>query len=156
VNKDSLPYLLEAGGTNLKFFNVEPHSDTTIVKLKTLDSLGTTTEFEQKIAFQAQRGKERQRDPLSFTTFPEANKPVTNTFTYKIILSKPVKVIHEQKIALISDSLTHEPLSAFKWSWNKNHNILSIDAKSFAKDTVKWDIPKEAIHCQKHCSDILF
>lgn len=144
VNKDSLPYLLEAG-TNLKFFNVEPHPDTTVVKLTTLDSLGITTEFEQKIAFQAQRGKERQRDPLTVTALPEANKALTNTFTYQLILSKPVRYIDEQKIALISDSLTHEPLNAFKWSWNKNHNILTIDAKSFAKDSVKWDIPKGSI-----------
>lgn len=145
VNKDSLPYLLEPNGTNLKFFNVEPHSDTTLVKLKTLDSLGISGEFEQKIAFQAQRGKNRQLDPMSFTTIPEANKPLTNTFTYKIILNKPIRTIDDQKIALISDSLTHEPLSAFKYSWNKNHNILTIDAKSFAKDTVKWDIPKGSI-----------
>ncbi len=145
VNKDSLPYLLEPNGTNLKFFNVEPHPDTTIVKLKTLDSLGKTTEFEQKIAFQAQRGKTRQLDPVSLTTLPEANKPVTNTFIYKLILNKPVRSLDDQKIAIISDSLTHEPLSAFKYSWNKNHNILTIDAKSFAKDTVKFDIPKGSI-----------
>lgn len=145
MNKDTLPYLLETNGTNLKFFNVEPHPDTTLVKLKTLDSLGISSEFEQKIAFQAQRGKQRQLDPLSLTTFPEANKPVTNTFTYKLILNKPIQKIDDQKIAIISDSLTHEPLSAFKYSWNKNHNILSIDAKSFAKDTVKFDIPKGSI-----------
>nr|WP_295935045.1 Ig-like domain-containing domain [uncultured Dyadobacter sp.] len=144
MNKDTLPYLLEAGGT-LKFFNVEPHPDSTLVKLAARDSLGKITEFEQKIAFQAQRGKERQRDPMSFTTLPEANKPVTNTFTYKIMLSKPVRFIDEQKIALITDSLTHEPLNAFKWSWNKNHNVITIEAKSFAKDTVKWDIPKGSI-----------
>lgn len=145
VNKDSLPYLLEPNGTNLKFFNVEPHSDTTLVKLKTLDSLGITSEFEQKIAFQAQRGKTRQLDPISLSTLPESNKPVTNTFTYKMILNKPIRAIDDQKIAIISDSLTHEPLNAFKYSWNKNRNILTIDAKSFAKDTVKFDIPKGSI-----------
>jgi hypothetical protein len=30
-------------------------------------------------------------------------------------------------------------------SWNKNHNIVTIEAKSFAKDTVKFDIPKGSI-----------
>ncbi|ACT95008.1 Ig-like domain-containing domain [Dyadobacter fermentans] len=145
VNKDSLPYLLEPGGTNLKFFNVEPHADTTLVKLKTLDSLGITTEFEQKIAFQAQRGKTRQLDPLTLTTIPEANKPLTNEFTYKLILNKPVKTLDDQKIAIISDSLTNEPLNAFKYTWNTNRNILTIAAKSFAKDSVKFDIPKGSI-----------
>ncbi|WP_342089338.1 Ig-like domain-containing domain [Dyadobacter sp. OTU695] len=145
VNKDSLPYLLEPNGTNLKFFNVEPHPDTTLVKLKTLDSLGITSEFEQKIAFQAQRGKTRTLDPISLTTLPEANKPVSNTFTYQLILNKPIRTIDDQKIAIISDTLTHEPLNTFKYSWNKNHNIVTIEAKSFAKDTVKFDIPKGSI-----------
>lgn len=144
MNKDTLPYLLEPGGT-LKFFNVEPHPDTTLVKLAAMDSLGKVTEFEQKIAFQAQRGKDRTRDPLTLTTLPEANKPVNNPFTYKIILSKPIQFVDDKKIALITDSLTHEPLSAFKWNWNKNHNIITVEAKSFAKDTVKWDIPKGSI-----------
>jgi hypothetical protein len=144
MNKDTLPYLLEPGGT-LKFFNVQPHPDTTLVKLAAMDSLGKVTDFEQKIAFQAPRGKDRQRDPLTITTLPEANKPVTNPFTYKIILSKPIQFVDEQKIALITDSLTHEPLNAFKWSWNKNHNIITVEAKSFAKDTIKWDIPKGSI-----------
>ncbi|MCE6993097.1 Ig-like domain-containing domain [Dyadobacter sp. CY323] len=141
MNKDTLPYLLEAGNT-LKFFNVEPHPDSTLVKLSATDSLGTTTEFEQKIAFQAQRGKERQRDQLTLSTLPESNKPLNNTFVYKFILNKPIQSIDDKKITLITDSLTHEPLSAFQWSWNPNHNILIVNAKSFAKDSIKWDIPK--------------
>ncbi|TLU97234.1 Ig-like domain-containing domain [Dyadobacter luticola] len=144
MNKDTLPYLLEAG-TNLKFFNVEPHPDSTLVKLTATDSLGKATDFEQKIAFQPQRGKERQRDPMTFTTQPEPNKPLDHEFTYKLILSKPISKIDDQKITLITDSLTHEPLSAFKSSWNANHNILTIQAKSFAKDSIKWDIPKGSI-----------
>jgi hypothetical protein len=144
MNKDTLPYLLENGGA-LKFFNVQPHPDSTLVKLSVTDSLGTITDFEQKIAFQAPRGKERQKDPLTLTTTPESNKPLTNTFTYKLILNKPIQFIDDQKITLITDSLTHEPLNAFKYEWNTNHNILTISAKSFAKDTVKWDLPKGSI-----------
>jgi hypothetical protein len=144
MNKDTLPYLLEPSG-NLKFFNVEPHPDSTLVKLSATDSLGTITDFEQKIAFQQQRGKERQRDPLTLSTQPEPNKALTNEFVYKITLSKPIQFLDDQKIALITDSLTHEPLSAFKWSWNQNHNILTINGKSFAKDTIKWDIPKGSV-----------
>ncbi|WP_031527782.1 Ig-like domain-containing domain [Dyadobacter crusticola] len=144
MNKDTLPYLLESG-TSLKFFNVEPHPDSTLVKLMATDSLGTTTEFEQKIAFQQQRGKERQRDPFSLTTLPESNKPLENTFSYQLILNKPVRILDDSKITLITDSLSHEPLSSFKWSWNANHNIAMINAKSFAKDSIKWDIPKGSI-----------
>jgi hypothetical protein len=144
VNKDSLPYLLEAGG-NLKFFNVGTHPDSTLVKLTATDSLGTATEFEQKIAFQTQRGKERQKDPFTLTTLPESNKPLENIFTYKFILNKPVQSVDESKISLITDSLTHEPLSAFKYTWNANRNEIIVNAKSFAKDSIKWDLPKGSI-----------
>ncbi|MCE7063620.1 Ig-like domain-containing domain [Dyadobacter sp. CY343] len=144
MNKDTLPYLLEAGGS-LKFFNVEPHPDSTLVKLTAIDSLGTSADFEQKIAFQQQRGKDRQRDAFSLTTLPEPNKPLENTFTYKLIFNKPVRSLDDKNITLITDSLSHEPLSSFQWSWNANHNIATITAKSFAKDSIKWDIPKGTI-----------
>ncbi|NIJ56166.1 Ig-like domain-containing domain [Dyadobacter arcticus] len=144
MNKDTLPYLLEPGGS-LKFFNVQPHPDSVFVKLIATDSLGTTTDFEQKIAFQAPRGKDRQKDPFTLTTLPEPNKPLNNTFTYSLILNKPVQFLDDKNISLITDSLTHEPLSAFKWTWNANHNIITVNAKSFAKDTIKWDIPKGSV-----------
>ncbi|QRR02841.1 Ig-like domain-containing domain [Dyadobacter sandarakinus] len=144
VNKDSLPYLLE-NPTTLKFFNVEPHPDSTIVKLTVTDSLGASAEFDQKIAFQAQRGKERQRDPFSISTEPESNKPLTTDFRYKFVFNKPVKKLGADNIVLITDSLTHEPLSTFPQTWNATHNELVITAKSFAKDSVKWDLPKGSI-----------
>jgi len=144
MNKDTLPYLLE-NGSSLKFFNVQPHPDSTLVKLTATDSLGKTTEFEQKIAFQAQRGKERVKDTFSTSTIPEQSKPLTNDFTYQFTLNKPVHFIDDKNINLITDSLTHEPLSAFKYSWNKYHNVLTIAGKSFAKDSIKWDIPKGSI-----------
>ncbi|KAA0990631.1 Ig-like domain-containing domain [Dyadobacter aurulentus] len=144
MNKDTLPYLLEPGGS-LKFFNVQPHPDSTLVKLTATDSLGTTTEFEQKIAFQEPRGKERQRDAFTISTQPEANKPLENTFIYKLIFNKPVKSLDDKNITLITDSLSHEPLSSFKLTWNSNHSIATITAKSFAKDSIKWDIPKGTI-----------
>ncbi|TLU97417.1 Ig-like domain-containing domain [Dyadobacter sediminis] len=144
MNKDTLPYLLE-NGTALKFFNVEPHPDSILVKLAATDSLGTVTDFEQKVAFQAQRGKERQKDPLVLTTIPEQNKPLTNEFAYQFVLDKPIKFLDDQKITLITDSLTHEPLHSFPYSWNVTHNILTVNAKSFAKDSIKWDLPKGSI-----------
>ena len=73
---------------------------------------------------------------------PEGNKPLTNTFTYTLELSKPVQFLDDSKISLITDSLTHEPLSAFKYTWNPTRTELKIEAKSFAKDTIKWDFPK--------------
>jgi hypothetical protein len=144
MNKDTLPYLLE-NGSSLKFFNVLPHPDTTLVKLAATDSLGKTTEFEQKIAFQAQRGKERTKDPFSAATLPEQSKPLTNEFTYQFTLNKPVHFIDDKNINLITDSLNHEPLSAFKYSWNKYRNVLTIAGKSFARDSIKWDLPKGSI-----------
>ena len=55
TTKDTIPYIQEA--TQLKFFNVQPHSDTIQVRLVVTDSLGTDSTFQQKIAFMAPRGK---------------------------------------------------------------------------------------------------
>jgi hypothetical protein len=142
TNKDSLPYILETA-SQIKFFNVEPHADTTFIKLTVTDSLGTETELaNNKVTFQTQRGKERQRDPLSMGVFPEAGKPLTGTFTYKLTFNKPIKLMDDKKIQLITDSLSHETLSAFPYTWNANRNILTIEAKSFAKDSIKWEFAK--------------
>jgi hypothetical protein len=144
-NKDSLPYILE-NGLQIKFFNVQPHADTTLVKLTVLDSLGAFTELpDTKIAFQTQRGKDRQRDPLTMASFPESNKPLTANFTYRLTLNKPIQTLNDKSITLISDSLSHETLSAFPYTWNASRNILTITAKSFAKDSIKWDFPKGSI-----------
>ena len=145
TNKDSLPYILESP-TQIKFFNVEPHPDTTFLKLKVLDSLGTSTELaDTKVTFQTQRGKDRQRDLLSMSPSPEANKPLGTNFTYKLTLNKPIKFLDDKRINLITDSLSHEPLNSFPWTWNANHNILTITAKSFAKDSIKWEFPKGSV-----------
>ncbi len=144
-NKDSLPYLLESA-TQIKFFNVQPHPDTTLIKLTVLDSLATITELPDiKVTFQAQRGKERQRDPFTITAYPEANRPLTTNFTYRLTFNKPVYTISDKNIRLITDSLSHESLNTFPFTWNPTHNILTIDAKSFAKDSIKWEFPKGSI-----------
>ena len=144
INKDSLPYMPE-NGMQIKFFNVQPHPDTTFIKLTVTDSLGKSTSFDQKIAFLPQRGKERQRDQLTMTSRPEQNKPLPSNFTYKMTFNKPIQTLNEKSISLVSDSLTHETLNNLKWQWNEYHNELTISARSFAKDTIKWEIPKGSI-----------
>lgn len=145
ANNDSLPYILE-NPSQIKFFNVLPHADTTLVKLTVTDSLGIITELpDTKVTFQTQRGKERQRDAFSMTSLPESNKPLTTNFTYKLTLNKPVRYLDDKSIRLISDSLSHETLNTFPWNWNPTHNILTVEAKSFAKDSIKWEFPKGSI-----------
>jgi hypothetical protein len=144
ISPDSLPYMFE-NGTGVKFFNVQPHSDTTVVKLTAVDSLGTSTEFEQKIAFLPPRGKERQKDPFTVTTKPEANKPLAQAFTYHLYFNKPIEKIDDSKIELITDSLTHETLTNIKYKWNSTKTELIATAQSFAKDTIKWEIPKGSV-----------
>ena len=144
VNKDTLPYLPE-NGTQIKFFNVQPHPDSTFIKLLVTDSLGKSTTFDQKIAFLPQRGKDRQRDPLTVSSRPEQNKPLASNFTYRLLFSKPIQTLSDKNISLITDSLTHETLNNLKWQWNEYHNELIINAQSFAKDSIKWDLPKGSI-----------
>jgi len=79
------------------------------------------------------------------TSIPAQNKPLSKVFDYELQLSKPVSFIDDKSIQLISDSLTKEPLSNFRWSWNKYHNQIKISAKSSAKDSIKWDIPKGSL-----------
>lgn len=141
MNKDTIPYVVE-NNIQLKFFNIQPHPDTTYIRMSVTDSLGITAQDTIKITFQQQRGKERQRDPFTLTTLPQQNKPLARVFEYELQLSKPVSFIDDKKIQLITDSLTKEPLSNFKWSWNKFHNQIKISGKSAAKDSIKWEFPK--------------
>jgi len=144
VNKDTLPYVTE-NGLQVKFFNVQPHPDSTFVKLTVTDSLGKSTDFEQKIAFLPPRGKERTRDPFTVSTTPQQNAPLSSVFSYKFIFNKTVQTINAKNIQLVSDSLTHETLDALKWRWNAFHTELTVDAKSFAKDSIKWELPKGSV-----------
>ncbi|MDQ6482397.1 Ig-like domain-containing domain [Dyadobacter sp. LHD-138] len=141
MNKDTIPYVLE-NNIQLKFFNVQPHPDTTYIRMSVTDSLGITAQDTIKITFQQQRGKERQRDAFTMTSLPQQNKPLSKIFEYELQLSKPVSFIDDKKIQLITDSLTKEPLSNFKWTWNKFHNQIKISGKSAAKDSIKWEFPK--------------
>jgi hypothetical protein len=144
ISQDSLPYIFE-NGTQIKFFNVPPHADTTVVKLLTTDSLGIATDFEQKIAFLPPRGKERQKDPFTVSSRPEQNKPLAQAFTYRLLFNKPVQQIDESRIELITDSLSHETLANIKYQWNNTKTELIVKAQSFAKDTIKWELPKGSI-----------
>ena len=144
ANKDTIPYMIE-NGTQIKFFNVQPHADTTFIKLTVTDSLGTSTDFDQKIAFLAPRGKDRQKDPLTVSSRPEQNKPLASNFTYRLIFNKPIQTLNAQNVQLITDSLTHETLDALKYKWNNYHTELTINGQSFAKDSIKWEIPKGSI-----------
>ena len=144
MNKDTLPYVVE-NNQQLKFFNIQPHPDTTYIRMTVTDSLGTSAEDTIKVSFLQQRGKDRQKDPFTMTSIPAQNKPLSKVFDYELLLSKPVSFIDDKSIQLISDSLTKEPLSNFRWSWNKYHNQIKISAKSSAKDSIKWDIPKGSL-----------
>ena len=144
ANKDSLPYMTE-NGAQIKFFNVQPHADTTFVKLTVTDSLGKSTDFDQKIAFLPPRGKERQKDPLTVSSKPEQNKPLASNFSYRLTFNKPIQTLNAQSIQLITDSLTHETLDALKYKWNDFHNELTISGQSFAKDSIRWNIPKGSV-----------
>ena len=144
MNKDTLPYVVE-NNQQLKFFNIQPHPDTTYIRMTVTDSLETSAEDTIKVSFLQQRGKDRQKDPFTMTSIPAQNKPLSKVFDYELQLSKPVSSIDDKSIQLISDSLTKEPLSNFRWSWNKYHNQIKISAKSPAKDSIKWDIPKGSL-----------
>ena len=39
MNKDTIPYVVE-NNLQLKFFNVQPHPDTTLIRMTATDSLG--------------------------------------------------------------------------------------------------------------------
>jgi len=144
MNKDTLPYIVE-NNLQLKFFNVQPHPDTTFIRMTVTDSLGITAEDTVKVSFLQQRGKDRQKDPFSMNVQPVQNKPLGRAFSYELQWSKPVSYFDDKAIQLISDSLTREPLSNLEWSWNKYHNHVTITGKSTAKDSIKWDFPKGSI-----------
>jgi hypothetical protein len=142
--QDSLPYMIE-GGNSIKFFNVQPHSDTTVVNLVVTDSLGTATDIEQKIAFLPPRGKDRQKDPFTVATKPEQGKALAKSFAYRMMFNKPVQLLDDAKIELLADSISRRPLKELNYKWNKTQNELIINAQSTAIDTIKWELPKGSI-----------
>lgn len=144
AQNDTLPYMIENGNT-IKFFNVQPHPDTTFIKLTAIDSLGYRETFDQKIAFQVPRGKDRSKEPFGMTTLPESGKALPNKFTYQLKFNKPIQTLLAEQIALVSDSITKKPLKDAKYTWNQTHTILSIEDLATSKDTIKWEIPKGAI-----------
>jgi hypothetical protein len=144
MNKDTIPYIME-NNLQMKFFNIQPHPDTTLIRLLVTDSLGVTAEDTLKITFLQQRGKERQKDPFNMVPTPGQNKPLAKSFSYELQWSKPVSFLDDKNIQLISDSLTREPLSNMKWSWNKYHNQVKITGKSTASDSIKWEFPKGSV-----------
>jgi hypothetical protein len=144
AGQDSLPYMLE-NGNSIKFFNVQPHSDTTVVNLTVTDSLNVSTDLEQKIAFLPPRGKERQKDPLTLAQKPEQGKALAKSFTYHMIFNKPVQLLDGDKIELLADSVSRQPLKGLSYKWNKTRNELTINAQSTARDTIKWELPKGSV-----------
>jgi len=141
MNKDTIPYVVE-NNQQLKFFNIQPHPDTTYIRMTATDSLGISAVDTIKVTFQQQRGKDRQKDPFTMNSIPAQNKALTKNFNYELNLSKPVSFIDDKKIQIISDSVTKEPLSNFKWSWNKYHNQIKFTAKTTPKDSIKLEFPK--------------
>jgi hypothetical protein len=143
-NADSLPYLVTSP-TDLKFFNPGNAPDTTLAYIIGVDSLGQTVEQEQKITFLAQRGKERQVEPLTLRTSPDRNQPLARDFNYSFVFSKPVATLKAGEIQLQNDSLSKKPLTDFKWNWNFYHNELSVTGQATARDTIKWIVPAGAV-----------
>ncbi len=141
--QDSLPYILESN--QIKFFNVGNHSDTIRTLLIARDSLGIDSTFQQKITFQTQRGKERQKEPFNITTNPEKNKPLANNFTYTLTFNKPIMSLDSNSIQLLSDSNSVTPLKSYALVWNKYHNEVKITGVIAPKDSVVWSLPYGSI-----------
>ena len=143
TTKDTIPYIQEA--TQLKFFNVQPHSDTIQVRLVVTDSLGTDSTFQQKIAFMAPRGKDRQKEPFSVASKPEQNKPIARDFRYILTFNKPVASFDSVAIQLRTDSLERKSIKDVGYIWNKYHNEITVNSSTTAKDSIKFDFPKGSI-----------
>ncbi|MPR34182.1 Ig-like domain-containing domain [Salmonirosea aquatica] len=141
---DSLAYFPE-NATQLKFFNTTGTTDTTLVSITGVDSLGQKFEQEQKIAFLVQRGKEKQLEPLTLRTVPERGQPLARDFTYTFIFNKPIAQLLPEQIQLQNDSLTKQPLATMQWQWNTYHNEISVSGVATARDSIKWIVPAGAV-----------
>ncbi|WP_373514682.1 Ig-like domain-containing protein [Persicitalea sp.] len=141
---EPLAYVLE-NPTQLKFFKGNSTADTTLALVVAKDSLGQIVEQEQKISFQAQRGKEKQLDPTNLTTTPGNGQPLARDFKLVFNFNKPIARLDTQRIQLQNDSLSKQPLAGMKTRWNRYRNELTIEGKATARDTIKWIIPRGAI-----------
>ena len=144
LRDDSLAYILESA-TQLKFFKGKSTADTTLAFIIAKDSLGQVVEQQQKIAFLAPRGKDKQLDPFTLTTAPANNQPLARDFKLTFTFNKPVARLDTQRIQLQNDSLSKQPLAGMRARWNRYHNELTIEGRASARDTIKWIIPRGAI-----------
>lgn len=142
--KDSLAYYQE-NPSQLKFFKGNSASDTTLAIITAIDSIGQKVEQEQKISFLAQRGKEKQLEPLTLRTTPDRGQPLARNFRYTWNFNKPIARLDTALITLQNDSLTTQPLTEFKRQWNRYRTQLSIEGRVVARDSIKWIVGKGAI-----------
>lgn len=134
-----IPYILESHN-QIKFFNVPVQEDTVRASIRMVDSLGIELEWEQKINFLPQRGKERQRTPFTAKNDLPSDQPVTSDYKTKIIFNKPVFYFDSTLVKVTADSL---PLpSDIRYTWNSQRNELDIAFQHKAKDSVVLTAPK--------------
>ncbi len=139
-----LYYQLESP-TQLKIYNIPVQSDTVKATVSVRDSLGYTNEFEQKIMFLPQRGKERQTTPFTVKSDLPANTPVEPKVKLTLTFNKPVLKADSSMITVTADSAQQIKAEQIHTTWSDRKTRLDIEAVTKAKDSIIVRIEKGAM-----------
>lgn len=111
--------------STIRFYNtMAPDSITT--EITAIDTIGQTIIDTVTIKFPS---TQRTSDPISFKVDPSTNQQVEESFLGKITFNKPTYIASMDSAFVYYDSLTIEPINLSDLSWNKFHDILTIEKK---------------------------
>ena len=96
---------------------------------------------------------QRQSDPISYTLVPPSNELVEENYEGKITFNKPTFIVSLDSAFVYYDSLLVDSINRSEITWNKYHNILTLNKKldrsiltklKMRNDSIKTSSPKIA------------
>lgn len=111
--------------STIRFYNTI-NSDSVATQITAIDTIGQTIVDTVTIKFPT---TQRTSDPISFTVSPASNQQIEESFTGTITFNKPTYIVSMDSAIVYYDSLTVDSIKATELSWNKFHDVLTIDKK---------------------------
>ncbi len=99
-------------------------TDSLLTEITAIDTIGQKLVDTVAIKFPA---TQRASDPISSSITPKSNQAIEEKFTAEITFNKPTSIISLDSAFIYYDSLYIDPIRLEELSWNKYHNILTIN-----------------------------
>lgn len=109
----------------IRFYNTIL-ADSIATEITAVDTIGQTLIDTVNIKFPT---TQRSPDPISFNVEPASNQKVEEAFIGTITFNKPTYINSLDSAFVYYDSLTIDSIKPSDFSWNKFHDILTIEKK---------------------------